>query len=594
MIPNIIHFIFFGFTDFEYIHSLAIKSAHRIHKPKKIYLYYSKRPENNSYWQDIEPLVELVHVEPPEEFMGVKLDSYQYKADVLRLQKLQDMGGIYLDIDVISLRSFGDLLNEQCVLGVESGGDDAASAESVTNAVILTEPNHPFICDWLSETGKNLEDKNWAYHGVNLPAEMLRKNQYSVRLEPRQSFMPFGWRDRWIFEPGQEHKLEGAYTMHLWETIWRDDLNSLTVDSVRSAANTLTSTLKPYAKPLKIAVYTICKNENQFVDRWADSNQEADIRLVCDTGSTDNTAELLEQKGVTVFRISVMPWRFDTARGTALNLLPADVDICIWQDLDEELLPGWRQQLEQHWQLDATIANHRYRHNDGVWQWHSKIHRRHGCRWTGAVHETLSWAVPEKTVWIPEFYLDEHQDVSKPRSSYLNLLLKKIREGDRNWRTYYFLANDYQMIGDWTNSVKHRKQAYDLCEDGDIIKSYVARNIARQYADRNDRQTAEKWFMISVNHSAERESWFSLCQYYYNNQDWDQCFLAAKKCLTITERRDGFTHDSQAWGWMVYDYAALSAYRLGMKSQAQEYGTRAVEMNPSDQRLKKNQEFYNE
>lgn len=36
---------------------------------------------------------------------------------------------------------------------------------------------------------------------------------------------------------------------------------------------------------MKIAVYTICKNESAFVDRWVDSMSEADGIYVLDTGS---------------------------------------------------------------------------------------------------------------------------------------------------------------------------------------------------------------------------------------------------------------------------------------------------------------------
>ena len=42
-------------------------------------------------------------------------------------------------------------------------------------------------------------------------------------------------------------------------------------------------------KKLKICVYAICKNEEKFVDRWAESMKEADSIYVLDTGSNDNT-----------------------------------------------------------------------------------------------------------------------------------------------------------------------------------------------------------------------------------------------------------------------------------------------------------------
>ncbi len=41
----------------------------------------------------------------------------------------------------------------------------------------------------------------------------------------------------------------------------------------------------------RVCVYAICKNEEQFVDRWINSMSEADQIVVLDTGSTDNTGK---------------------------------------------------------------------------------------------------------------------------------------------------------------------------------------------------------------------------------------------------------------------------------------------------------------
>lgn len=345
---------------------------------------------------------------------------------------------------------------------------------------------------------------------------------------------------------------------------------------------------------LKIAIYTIAKNEAQHVARWAASNKEADLRLVCDTGSRDLTINLLKKQDVTVVPIMVDPWRFDVARATALNLLPADIDVCIWQDLDEELLPGWREQLEEHWTADSTTANHRYRNNGRPWQWHSKIHARHGCRWTGSVHETLVWSVPEKEVWIPELYLDEHQDVAKDRKSYLPLLEKKVQEGDRNWRTYYFLANEYEMSGQLQQGLDARRKSYEAVTDGPVVKSYIAMNIARGYARLEDHDQAQRWFQTAADHSPERETLFAWAEFCYGRQDWGACYLAAKKCLAVTDRRDGFTYDERAWSWSAYDIAALAAHNLGIKRDAVAWGEQALAMNPDDQRLQNNLKFYQE
>lgn len=229
MIPNNIHFVFFGFTEFAMIHYLAVKTALEVHKPDRVIIHYTNAPQGNPLWDDIAKRVELRYVVPPEQFMGVPLTSYQYKADITRLEILIKEGGIYLDIDVLSLQPFGDLLNKSCVLGVEAADDldstDLNQARSITNAVMMCEPNHPFFVDWLQRTGDNLVNKTWAYHAVCLPLEMLKSQQYSnIHVEPCRSFMPFDFRNDWVFrnDEKQYQCLQKSYTMHLWETIWYD------------------------------------------------------------------------------------------------------------------------------------------------------------------------------------------------------------------------------------------------------------------------------------------------------------------------------------------------------------------------------------
>ena len=51
---------------------------------------------------------------------------------------------------------------------------------------------------------------------------------------------------------------------------------------------------------MKIVVYAIAKNEAQFVRRWMESMSEADEIVVLDTGSTDETPELLRALGAKV------------------------------------------------------------------------------------------------------------------------------------------------------------------------------------------------------------------------------------------------------------------------------------------------------
>ena len=84
---------------------------------------------------------------------------------------------------------------------------------------------------------------------------------------------------------------------------------------------------------MKIVVYAICKNESKFVQRWMESMSEADQVVVLDTGSTDETPQLLRSQGALVTVEAIAPWRFDVARNRSLELVSEDTDICVCTDL---------------------------------------------------------------------------------------------------------------------------------------------------------------------------------------------------------------------------------------------------------------------
>ena len=108
-------------------------------------------------------------------------------------------------------------------------------------------------------------------------------------------------------------------------------------------------------KKYKVCVYAICKNEEKFVERWVNSMKEADSIYVLDTGSSDNSVELLKSFGVNVQSKEIKPFRFDTARNLSLDMVPEDCDICVCTDLDEVFESGWREKLEEIWNDDNRL-----------------------------------------------------------------------------------------------------------------------------------------------------------------------------------------------------------------------------------------------
>jgi glycosyltransferase involved in cell wall biosynthesis len=343
---------------------------------------------------------------------------------------------------------------------------------------------------------------------------------------------------------------------------------------------------------MKIAVYTIAKNEEAFVERWYNSAKEADHLLILDTGSTDNTTHLAHSLGIHTVTREFSPWRFDTARNTALSMLPKDIDLCIALDMDEQLQPGWREKLEA---IPAGTTRPRYKY---TWSWNpdgseglvyggDKIHSRHGYTWKHPVHEVLKPLDTETQHWVPELEIHHHPDSTKSRGQYLPLLRLAVEEDPRDDRNQFYLARELYFHGDYTLAQYHFARHLEL-------STWPAERAAtHRYLAKIKPDTASyHLYQALAEDQTRRESWVDLAQHYHNKHAWLPCRNSAAMALSITEKPLDYLCEAEAWGWLPHDLMAISSYHLGNMAEAQYHGAKALELAPEYARLKANTTFY--
>ena len=346
---------------------------------------------------------------------------------------------------------------------------------------------------------------------------------------------------------------------------------------------------------MRVAVYTIALNEEQFVKDWYESAKEADYLLIADTGSTDGTVDIARSLGITVVPISIKPWRFDDARNASLALIPADIDYCIALDMDEQLQPGWRTSLEK-----AIGSRPRYKY---TWSWNAdgspglqyggdKIHKRHGYRWKHPVHEVLTAdRLDETQQWI-DLEIHHHADNTKPRSQYLPLLAQSVKEDPWDDRNAFYYARELYFYGQFDEAIQEFKRHLELPKA--VWKPERAASM-RYLAKLHTGQEREEWLKKAHKEDpGRREALVELAQYYYENRAWTACYQAADLALAISEKPLDYLCEEFAWGAAPWDYAAIAHHNLGNFEKALTYGSKAVELNPNDPRLVSNLAFYSE
>lgn len=216
---------------------------------------------------------------------------------------------------------------------------------------------------------------------------------------------------------------------------------------------------------MKIAIYANAHNEASNVDGWLDSCKGADYIVVADSSSsTDATVEKFRARGIEPYKINIMPFRSESAKNAVLALVPPDADICIPLDLDERLMPGWREALEAKWILGThTNAFHIYVFDhkaDGTPNYffmQNRIHSRKGWIWRYPAHEGVYPYGDTQQVLaiIPEVRIEQWQDRTKNRGNVIVELKMGLDEYPDHTRMVFYYGRECFYLKRYKEAVEH-------------------------------------------------------------------------------------------------------------------------------------------
>ncbi|HEX3685811.1 MAG TPA: glycosyltransferase [Bryobacteraceae bacterium] len=244
-IPNDYHFIFAlrpRGKPFSLVHYVAIASCQAVNRPRIINFYCQFEP-SGYWWEKAKPLVNVIRIDPPPSIFGNPLVHAAHVADVVRLEVLIEHGGVYLDVDIVSLRPFVPLMEFDTVLGEEYG-------VGLCNAVILARPGSPFLRRWL-EAYRSFDGRKWNMHSVQVPSLLARQTPDQVHIvDHTKFFWPMYWQNHlqaFFHQPGSTFSAQ-SFCVHLWESVTWPYLGSLTVQDIVSADSEFASLMRPYVE----------------------------------------------------------------------------------------------------------------------------------------------------------------------------------------------------------------------------------------------------------------------------------------------------------------------------------------------------------
>lgn len=349
-------------------------------------------------------------------------------------------------------------------------------------------------------------------------------------------------------------------------------------------------------KDLKICVYAICKNESKFIKRWLESIKDADYICVLDTGSTDNSLDLLKEAGVILGEKHFEKFRFDEARNESLKLIPEDADVCVCLDIDEVIMPGWKEAIKKVWQPNTTRLRYTYNwsldefDNPKVSFYQDKIHNKDYI-WVNAVHEILKY-FGEQEVYAQseELIINHYPDPTKSRGSYLPLLELAVSEDPENDRNMHYLGREYMYYGKWEDAIKTLKRHLNMKNATWADERCASmRFIARCYNNMEDFISAKVWFEAAIKEAPHlRDPLVELALLYYQKQDWQKVIHYCEIAQSIPLNYKTYINEVFSFDETIDDLLSLAYYNIGDIPKAIEHANKALTINPNNERIQNN------
>ncbi|KAI3680677.1 hypothetical protein L6452_35450 [Arctium lappa] len=154
----------------------------------------------------------------------------QNLSNLLRLCLLYKYGGVYIDTDVIIMKSFSKLRNS---IGAQTLDLGSKNWSRLNNAVMVFDKMHPLIYKFIEEFSLTFNGNKWGHNGPYLVSRVVsrvqRRGGYNFTILPPPAFYPVNWnRVRNLFR-GPKNETDAkwlrgklrqirseSYAVHLW------------------------------------------------------------------------------------------------------------------------------------------------------------------------------------------------------------------------------------------------------------------------------------------------------------------------------------------------------------------------------------------
>jgi len=207
---------------------------------------------------------------------------------------------------------------------------------------------------------------------------------------------------------------------------------------------------------MNVTLYAIAKNEEKNIKKFIENSKQFSNTVVVDTGSTDNTVQILRDAGIQVYEHPQIKEEFDFAKARNQALSYVTTDWAFSLDFNETITDLFIESLDIFADDVTTFKHQRFDdHGRGESkessEVHVRFHRKKNYEWKNAIHE-IPYFIPTKD--FPQENLIQttikitkeiHRSVDK-QIFYLSICEREYQKDPTNEYYIWFIFNHYYTV----------------------------------------------------------------------------------------------------------------------------------------------------
>jgi glycosyltransferase involved in cell wall biosynthesis len=312
-----------------------------------------------------------------------------------------------------------------------------------------------------------------------------------------------------------------------------------------------------------ICLNMIVKNESNIITRLFDSVCNIiDTYCICDTGSTDDTIEIIEtyfkEKNISgkIIHKEFINFSFNRnfsyyeAKNMAdyVLLLDADMVLDIKSSFDKDNMNA------DIYQIPQDNVNLKY-YNTRL------VSKNISIEYKGPTHEYIDILGPSTSKKIDDLVIIDLDDGGCKGNKFkrdIDLLEQGIIDEPKNARYYFYLANSYKNTGNMAKAIEKYKKVLEMGSwEEEVFYCYY--ELGHCYKNMGDNDNMLHYWLEGWNYRPTRaETLYEIIHYYRNKCKWNLCklFYNIAKNIPYPASDILFVHKD------VYDYKLLFEYSV--------------------------------